>query len=359
MRSLYLVFFAIILSAELPAQVGIGTTTPIGRLVVIQPGTTGVDTAAAIYGYANSSIASYKGGIFGTYNTSNYGTGLQGIGYQGVLLSVAPAIFPNINSTTDAGVYGSGATAGVIGTSQAGRGVLGLSTTSSGVLGYSQAATTGGIAGVGHVIGVYGNAVTLGTLTPPATRYGVYAQASGATTNWAGFFNGNVNVVGSIAKGSGTFKIDHPLDPENKYLYHSFVESPDMMNIYNGNIVTDEQGYATVTLPDYFDALNKEFRYQLTVIGTFAQAIIKEEINGNSFKIQTNAGNVKVSWMVTGVRKDKFAEAHRVVPVVEKEKENKGRYVHAAEWGQPEDKEINYEINHPKETTATKEVVKN
>ncbi|MFT3981301.1 MAG: hypothetical protein QM687_12575 [Ferruginibacter sp.] len=333
--------------------VGIGTNVPIGRLVVQQTGVSGIDTAAAIYGYANSTLSCYKGGIFGTYNTSNYGTGIQGIGYQGILFSNAPASFPNITASTDAGIYGSGATVGVIGASLAGSGVRGFSSTSQGTLGYTQAATTGGAVGVGNTIGVFANAVTVGTATAPTTRYGIYAQASGATTNWAGYFNGNVNIVGSIAKGSGTFKIDHPLDPENKYLYHSFVESPDMMNIYNGNIVTDAQGYATVQLPDYFNALNKEFRYQLTVIGTFAQAIVKEEISGNSFKIQTNAPNVKVSWQVTGVRNDKYAEAHRIVPEVQKEKENIGKYLHAKEWGQPETKEINYEINHSLENSET------
>ncbi|WAC02029.1 hypothetical protein N7U66_19830 [Lacinutrix neustonica] len=44
---------------------------------------------------------------------------------------------------------------------------------------------------------------------------------------------GDLNVTGNIAKGGGTFKIDHPLDPKNKYLVHSFVESPEMMNIYS------------------------------------------------------------------------------------------------------------------------------
>ena len=61
------------------------------------------------------------------------------------------------------------------------------------------------------------------------------------------------------------------LDPANKYLYHSFVESPDMMNVYNGNVVTDKRGMATVVLPEYFEALNSDFRYQLTVIGRFAR----------------------------------------------------------------------------------------
>ena len=148
-----------------------------------------------------------------------------------------------------------------------------------------------------------------------------------------------------LSKGGGTFKIDHPNDPENKYLYHSFVESPDMMNIYNGNITTDAQGYATVTMPDYFSALNVDFRYQLTVIGTFAQAIIKEEIGNGQFKIQTNSPNVKVSWQVTGVRNDKFAQANRVQVEVEKPTEEKGLYLHSEAWGQSKDKDMNYIIH--------------
>ncbi len=155
---------------------------------------------------------------------------------------------------------------------------------------------------------------------------------------------GNFNVTGLLSKGGGSFKIDHPLDPENKYLYHSFVESPDMMNIYNGNIVTDADGYAEVNLPDYFDALNSDCRYQLTAIGTFAQAIISEKVHGNIFKIKTNIPNVEVSWQVTGIRKDKFAQAHRIIPVVNKEQKNKGKYLHPTEYGLPASKGIDYGI---------------
>ena len=173
----------------------------------------------------------------------------------------------------------------------------------------------------------------MGTATVPTTRVGIWGQASGAASNWAGYFNGNVSVLGSLAKGSGTFKIDHPLDPANKYLYHSFVESPDMMNVYNGNVSTDANGFATVKMPDYFSALNKDFRYQLTVIGTFANAIISKEINNNTFEIRTDKPNIKVSWQITGVRQDKYANAHRVIPEVEKEAQYKGKYLHAEEWG--------------------------
>jgi len=158
---------------------------------------------------------------------------------------------------------------------------------------------------------------------------------------------GNSHVVGTLSKGGGSFKIDHPLDPANKYLYHSFVESPDMMNVYNGNLTTDAQGKAVVTLPEYFETLNRDFRYQLTCIGTFAQAIVTEEVEGNRFAVQTSEPNVKVSWQVTGVRQDPWAEANRIPGAVDKSAEEKGRYLHPAAYGQPESKSIYYEVAKP------------
>lgn len=138
---------------------------------------------------------------------------------------------------------------------------------------------------------------------------------------------GDLIVGGSVTKGSGLFKIDYPLDPANKTLSHSFVESPDMMNIYNGNVTTDAKGEAQVTLPVYFDALNRDFRYQLTVIGQFAQAIVAREIKDNCFTIKTDKPNVKVSWQVTGVRQDAYANANRI-QVVEDKGKQRGTYLH-------------------------------
>jgi hypothetical protein len=153
---------------------------------------------------------------------------------------------------------------------------------------------------------------------------------------------GNVAVTGSLSKGGGSFKIDHPLDPQNKYLQHSFVESPDMMNIYNGNIVTDGAGKAVVTLPDYFEALNMEFRYQLTVIGTFAQAIISKKISNNQFEIATNQPNVEVSWMVTGVRHDAYANQNRIPTTTYKDAADRGKYLHPAAFNLPQTSAIGY-----------------
>lgn len=131
--------------------------------------------------------------------------------------------------------------------------------------------------------------------------------------------DGNLNVTGSISKGGGTFRIDHPLDPENKYLYHSFIESPDMMNIYNGNAKTDDEGFAIIELPEYFEALNVDYRYQLTVLEAFAFAVVREKIKKNIFTIQTSEPNVEVSWQVTGIRNDVWAQENRVQVEVEKD----------------------------------------
>ena len=170
---------------------------------------------------------------------------------------------------------------------------------------------------------------------------------------------GDLNVTGNIAKGGGTFKIDHPLDPQNKYLVHSFVESPEMMNIYSGNAKTDANGYVTVIMPSYFEAANKDFRYQLTTIGTFAQAIIKEKVSGNKFVIQTSTPNVEVSWQVTAVRADKFANENRIVP--EKEKEFKGTYLHPELYGAGNEQSETFARNQQliKEAIAKDNSIKN
>ena len=156
----------------------------------------------------------------------------------------------------------------------------------------------------------------------------------------AGQFNGDVNVVGRLQKGSGGFRIDHPLDPANKYLSHSFVESPEMVNLYNGTVVTDDNGEATVVLPDFFETLNRDYRYQLTPIGEVAQAAVIQEVRDNSFTIRTNKPGITVSWQVTGVRQDRWANAHRVVVEEEKSNTEQGLYLHPEVHGQPSRKAV-------------------
>jgi hypothetical protein len=256
-----------------------------------------------------------------------------------------------INQATGAvngfGVFGdsnSGIGAGVIGASEAGGiGMLGQSgfhnNGGQGVWGESVGAAISdngfgpdGVDGIAHAAAGSGVAAI-----NTASGDGLFAQSSGGL---AGHFEGNVDVNGNLSKNGGSFKIDHPLDPANKYLYHSFVESPDMMNIYNGNVTTNAMGEAAVTLPEWFEALNRDFRYQLTVIGQFAQAIIGSEIANNRFTIRTDKPNVKISWQVTGIRQDAWANAHRIPTEQLKPANEQGLYQHPELFGMPKEKSI-------------------
>ncbi|MGB6692496.1 MAG: hypothetical protein WBE76_32030 [Terracidiphilus sp.] len=113
-----------------------------------------------------------------------------------------------------------------------------------------------------------------------------------------------------------------------------------MMNVYNGNVVTDKHGVATVVLPDYFEALNRDFRYQLTVIGQFAQAIVAAKIANNKFVIRTNKPKVEVSRQVTGIRQDAYANANRIPVEEDKPAAERGYYLHPEAFGQPDSKSI-------------------
>ena len=145
--------------------------------------------------------------------------------------------------------------------------------------------------------------------------------------------DGNGFVTGNWNKGGGSFKIDHPLDPANKYLYHSFVESPDMMNVYNDNVILDAQGEATIEMPDWFEALNRDFRYQLTPIGAPGPNLyVAQEMKRNNFRIAGGTPGMKVSWQVTGVRQDPYANENRIKVEVLKESYNQGKYLHPKEW---------------------------
>jgi hypothetical protein len=174
---------------------------------------------------------------------------------------------------------------------------------------------------------------------------GVYAvSGSGISVpTYAGYFSGNVDVAGTLSKTSGSFKIDHPLDPANKYLYHSFVESPDMMNIYNGMVTLDSGGEAVVQLPDWFESLNRDFRYQLTAVGAPGPNLyIAEKIANGHFKIAGGSPGKEVSWQVTGIRQDAWANAHRIQVEVEKPERERGYYIHPELYGASPDKQVAY-----------------
>jgi len=206
--------------------------------------------------------------------------------------------------------------------------------------------------GSGTNYGVYSLASGSGT------NYGVYSHASGGTTNWAGYFEGDINVTGTIVKSASGFKIDHPLDPANRYLQHSSVESAEMKNIYDGVTVLDAGGKATVQLPDWFQALNGNFRYQLTCIGSYSPVYVASEINNNQFEIAGGTPGLKVSWQVTGVRQDKYAQANRLPVEPEKLLAEKGRYLHPELYGLGKVQSVSYDAERTTQDQAKQQALR-
>jgi len=231
-------------------------------------------------------------------------------------------------------VYGAGSNGknlggtGVFGESDTGVGVLGDSNSSDGVLGLTSSGA--GVAGVSsNNVGVFGISNGTGVL--------------GWGGSQAGLFIGNVQITGNLSKAGGGFEIDHPLDPANKYLRHSFVESPEMKNVYDGIAVCDAKGEAVVKLPAWLESLNGDFRYQLTAIGKAAPNLfIASPIKGNRFKIGGGSSKLKVSWQVTGVRRDAWAKANRLVAEAKKTGAHRGRYLHPEVHGKGPERSIGH-----------------
>jgi hypothetical protein len=253
-------------------------------------------------------------------------TGLVGIGVQspGWMLEVDP---PNDSRIFGSGIFGANDTGSGVGASYAlyaagGYDITNISFNSGGLGGF--------LVGGSSNVGFGGDGVD------------AWAGSGALANGFAGSFSGDVTVSGNLSKSGGSFKIDHPLDPANKYLYHSFVESPDMMNIYNGNVVLDATGEATVQLPEWFGALNRDYRYQLTSIGGFAPVYIAAEVNNNQFKIAGGKSGMKVSWQVTGIRQDAWANAHRIPVEEQKAERERGSYIHPELHGAPEERGIEW-----------------
>ncbi|MGO9272412.1 MAG: beta strand repeat-containing protein, partial [Terriglobia bacterium] len=130
---------------------------------------------------------------------------------------------------------------------------------------------------------------------------------------------GDIHASGAITGASKNFRIDHPVDPEHKDLYHASIESSEMMDLYTGNAMLDANGEAVVQMPEWFEALNQDFRYQLTAVGAPGPNLyVKEKIRNNRFRIAGGAPGAEVSWQVTGVRHDAWAKAHPLQVEVEK-----------------------------------------
>ncbi|WP_426513763.1 hypothetical protein ACPPVO_26035 [Dactylosporangium sp. McL0621] len=262
----------------------------------------------------------------GVLGTSSRSDGVLG---RGALNGVAGYT----SNSGASGVYGDNAGGGrggpgVAGHSNNGNGVQGVSAGGYGV--YGESGSVHGVVGKSNGnYGVWGNGAAGGVFA--GTNIGILASGP-----IAGSFRGDVKVSGTLTKGALAFRIDHPLDPDNKYLNHSGVESTDMKNIYDGLVELDERGEATVLLPEWCEALNTDFRYQLTCIGRHAPVYIAAKMRDNRFRIGGGEPGLEVSWQLTGVRQDPFARANRIVVEEEKPAGDRGRFVHPEVHGRPD-----------------------
>jgi hypothetical protein len=298
-------------------------------------------SAGPFGGGGNGAVGSSKAssGVFGiTLADQNRAAGVYGIGpFVGAGGGLAKS---NTAPSSRVGVYGTGSNGRNLG----GVGVEGESDTSTGVLGVTLSGT--GVFGDGNNgVGVRGHSVTqAGVVGFSARNTGVTGIGNdtgviGIGGTLAALFLGNVQITGSLTKGGGGFTIDHPLAPGEKYLRHSFVESPDMKNFYDGIATCNKSGEATVKLPEWFEALNGDFRYQLTAVGAPGPNLhVKEEVKGGSFRIGGGSPNLKVSWQVTGVRRDPWAKANRIKVEENKAKGARGSLLHPEAHGQAGDK---------------------
>jgi len=326
------------------------------------------DTSVGVYGISTEGWGvSGAGGSIGVRGSASSGEGVSGSSASGRGVSGESHSGEGVSGKSISGI-------GIKGTSESNAGMVAISTTNDALkaesygpgkasvsafhpkeTGFAIQGKNGPLQAEGFIggsssnysTGVYGTSGAtdgsgvLGMANNGKLATGIWGKS---VSGWAGYFEGNVKVFGDVSVSgylttvAGTYRIDSPLDPEGTYLNHSAVVSPDMMDIYNGNVRTDANGYAIVQLPEYFEALNRDFRYQLTVIGQFAQAIVAEEIHDGQFVIRTNLGQVKVSWQVTGIRQDPWSKAHRV-PVEQVKPENEqGTYLAPEVYGQPESK---------------------
>jgi len=271
----------------------------------------------------------------GVSGTAESGPGLLGTSLQGVGVSGA----------------GGGSSAGVTGTGTDGPGVLGTSISGPGVMAVSQQ---------GHAVSA--SSVTSAAVSAFCTDHdgvsgqsmnGVGVRARGATALVAlgndvgAIIEGNVVITGSLSKGGSGFRIDHPLDPENRVLSHASVESPEMKNVYDGVVVLGAGGQATVGLPEWFEALNESFRYQLTPVGAAAPGLhVSRKLAGSSFSIAGGDAGLEVCWQVTGVRCDAWAQANPIGGEEDKTPDERGLFLYPEAYGEPPERAL-MALYHP------------
>jgi|GEM_PF-651899 len=309
------------------------------------------------YGNRGEEPSGYPGGGAGVFGYSHVGVGVAG--WSSTTYVNCIGVWGEAIST----VLGATGVAGCTSSTE-GRGVSGCATQSTGESygGHFHTYSSQGYGAYGETyasdLGVYSPSGILGTggtgvrgqssvengngvvgIADGTSAYGVYGKS---IDGYAGYFIGNAQVSGNFTVGgTKSFLIDHPLDPENRFLAHACIESELPLNLYRGTIEVDLRGEARVELPDWFEEINADYAYHLTPIGAAAPNLhIAEEIENNEFRIAGGVPGLKVSWMVTAMRDDAWIRAHPYVTEREKAEHEKGYYIAPELFGQSVERDI-------------------
>ncbi|MFI6448379.1 hypothetical protein [Kitasatospora sp. NPDC050543] len=324
------------------------------------PGVTGRgDHTVGVSGICDEGVGVKADSAMGTAVSATAGTG------TGVSATAGTGIAVTATSTTGTGVNAvSSSGTGMIAKSTSSTGISASSFDGIGIIGSAGHSESGGFG-----FGFLPNRApgVLGTSFFGAGVDGFSAEATGviasgdiglsASGRTAGAdIRGDLRLTGRLVNmGAATFEVDHPLSPADRTLSHAFVASSEMKNVYDGVITLDDAGRATVRMPDWFDALNTAFRYQLTAVGAPAPGLyVSRKLSGNSFEIAGGDPGLEVSWMVTGVRADAWARANPVAGEAEKVPEERGFFLHPEAHGQAPELGI-AAVRHPDHPASTEE----
>ncbi len=327
---------------------GVGGTGAIDGIYGSSDSGTGVEGVSnSYYGVVGESTDGE--GVFGTSTNSTGTEGFSNHQYgvlgtngdtqdYGLLGAPGEGVF-GYGTNYATGVYGESVNGDAVFAYNTGRGQYGL----LGGQAYYSLTYRAGVFGSGYQSGAYDGTIGVG-LMGQGDFAGVYGVSNGQS--YGGYFGGDVFVEGTFNAGNKLFKIDHPLDPANKYLNHSCIESSEYMNLYRGNVTLDANGQAIVTVPDWFEALNKNYSYQLTCVGGFAPVYIAQELQHRQFAIAGGKPGMKVCWQIMGERQDPFVKAHPLEVEQVKPEGERGLYLHPREYGKPDSMGI-YQARNP------------
>jgi hypothetical protein len=295
-----------------------GGATPIQALKITPSGNLEIGTSSkASFSYlALINDANTNGGVIAIARTA--GQFLTAAGAGDMIIG---------NSTGENILFGNGQTGTTeyMRISSAGNVLIGKTTDDGQRLQVNGAVRTDNV-GLIRVSSFRGGLYTYDAVIGSGTDYGITIFAEGGTGNGNIYFcpngsvtkamtiatSGAVTILGSLSKGSGSFRIKHPLlsKKDTHQLVHSFIEGPQADLIYRGKVRLNA-GKATVNIDEAstmtegtFEALCREV--QCFTTNETSWDAVRGKVEGNILTIesQNTESTDEISWMVIGERQD-------------------------------------------------------